>query len=98
MTKEQGEALAKSLDVDGYLECSALTQENLKPLFDRVLDEWLSNSGSNSKKSKKKGGLFGGLFGSGGGSSPKVSNEPQVKKKGFFFLILIRSFFFKKIK
>ena len=37
MQNEEGEALAKELGAFGYYECSALTQDNLKYVFDQAI-------------------------------------------------------------
>lgn len=37
MTREEGEDMQRILKLDGYMECSALTQENLRDLFDNAI-------------------------------------------------------------
>eukprot|EP00300_Choanocystis_sp_HF-7_P025257 c26998_g1_i1.p1 GENE.c26998_g1_i1~~c26998_g1_i1.p1 ORF type:complete len:195 (+),score=4.07 c26998_g1_i1:107-691(+) len=50
----QGEELAKKLGAAKYVECSALTQQNLKKVFDEAIKVVLFPN-PNSKKSKKGG-------------------------------------------
>jgi len=49
--KEAAHALVKDINADKYLECSALTQEGLKAIFDDAI-----RSAMKPKKSGKKGG------------------------------------------
>jgi len=37
VTREEGEDMQRILKLDGYMECSALTQENLRDLFDNAI-------------------------------------------------------------
>ena len=57
---EKCQSAAKELGAESYRECSALTQEGLKELFDEAIRIVLDRS---SKGRKKKGGGFGGFFG-----------------------------------
>jgi len=50
VSKEMGDALAAEIGAYKYLECSALTQENLKPLFEDVV-----RAGLIKPQPKKKG-------------------------------------------
>ena len=58
VSKEEGKRMAESLKAAKYLECSALTQEGVKILFDdaiRQTSTWqLNNGGKKLKKLKKK--------------------------------------------
>jgi len=61
---EKGEALAKEIGAECYLECSALTQRGLKQLFDTAIRTVLNPEGqqknkvSASKKKAKRCSLF----------------------------------------
>ena len=46
ITREQGEHAAKQYGASAYIECSALTQENLKETFDAAISAALSPSTS----------------------------------------------------
>lgn len=76
VTKEDGEELAESLDVDGYVECSALSRVNLSATITFVVDHWRANRGRKRQQKKKAsgGGLFGLLFGGGDGSRSSSSS------------------------
>lgn len=64
ITKEQGECLCRELHLNGYVECSALTQKGLKQVFDEAARIVVGTSTSasnhsntttdNSSKTKKK--------------------------------------------
>lgn len=58
ITKEQGEAKAKKMGAKGYVECSALTQNGLKNVFDTAIQTVVVNGASGSSKGKKKGCLM----------------------------------------
>jgi len=55
ITTQQGEELAKKIAAAKYIECSALTQQNLKKVFDEAIKVVLFPS-ANNKKQKKGGG------------------------------------------
>jgi len=59
ITEDEANAMVKDLGALKYLECSALTRQGLKNVFDEALTSVVG--GSNSKqtnKPKKKGGCF----------------------------------------
>jgi len=51
VTKAEGEGLARDVGAEKYVECSALTQEGLKQVFDDAI-----RAAMQPKKKKKKGG------------------------------------------
>lgn len=74
VTKEEGEALAKALGAVAYIENSALTQQNIKFLFDEAVRQVINRP---KTKAKAKGG-FGFGFGFGKGSSSSSSSFSSV--------------------
>jgi len=54
ITKEEGEALAKLIGADCYLECSSLTQEGVKQVFDTATLKVINARTKLAPKSKKK--------------------------------------------
>ena len=50
VSKEAGEAMAKNLNAAKYLECSALTREGIKNVFDEVILHHLDCGKANVKK------------------------------------------------
>lgn len=54
LTREDGERLAAELGAAGYMECSALTQEGLKEVFDRAIITALQAK-TKPEGSKKRG-------------------------------------------
>ena len=46
VSKEEGETMAKHIGAESYIECSALTQENLKEVFEEVCRVHLQKPGS----------------------------------------------------
>jgi len=55
IAKEEGEKLAKEISAVCYMECSALTQENLKNVFDEAVRAAIKYD---KQKKKKKGGCY----------------------------------------
>lgn len=55
LTKEQGQEVANQIGAKLHLECSALTQQGLKEVFDKAIQEVLRQADSGKKKKKKKG-------------------------------------------
>jgi len=53
ISKEEGENMAKELKAFAYRECSALTQEGLKDVFDTAVRAVTSRRTDNPKKKKK---------------------------------------------
>ena len=61
VSKEEGKRMAESLKAATYLECSALTQEGVKNLFDEAIRQtatWQRNPGEKKKSEKKKCNLL----------------------------------------
>ena len=56
VTYERGLAVAKEVNAVKYIECSALTQKNLKLVFDEAIRAVLFPEESTGKKNKKSGG------------------------------------------
>ena len=57
ITADQGQALCQRIGAVKYIECSALTQQNLKLVFEEAIRAVLAKStADNGKKGKKKGG------------------------------------------
>jgi hypothetical protein len=56
---DRAQDIAREVRANGYYECSALTQQGLKDVFDNAIRAALNTpSSSSSKKAKKKGGFF----------------------------------------
>jgi hypothetical protein len=72
VTREEGAALATQLKLAGYVENSALTQNNLKETFDTALLAGVQNR--ETRKVAKKSGWFG--RGKGGGPTTCVNPPP----------------------
>ena len=47
---EEGEKMAKIIDADAYLECSAKTQDGLKNVFESCIRIWIEKQSSHNKK------------------------------------------------
>ena len=61
VSKEEGERMAESLKAAKYLECSALTQEGVKNIFDEAIRQqstWQHNTGGKKKSENKKCNIF----------------------------------------
>ena len=61
VSKEEGKRMAESLKAATYLECSALTREGVKNLFDDAIRQtatWQRNTGGKKKSEKKKCNLL----------------------------------------
>ena len=54
VSKEEGEILAKSLNAAAYVECSALTGEGLKNVFDQTIFHRLEEVKQRKMSEKKK--------------------------------------------
>jgi hypothetical protein len=52
---EEGLELARSIGAVNYVECSAITGENLKTVFDTAVKAVLLGTGRQTKKSKRSG-------------------------------------------
>ena len=55
LTKEEGQEVANQIGAKLHLECSALTQQGLKEVFDKAIQEVLRAAEGGKKKKKKKG-------------------------------------------
>jgi len=64
VSTEQGKEMARKVGAVAYVECSALTQQNLKQVFDTALQTVLSTSSPNGKKqlAKKRAAAAGGCL------------------------------------
>ena len=71
-------ALAKELGAQCYVECSALTGHNLKPLFDTVIRSVIGSPSGKKNSAKKSGGGFFSGFGSKSTLSTPANPEPQM--------------------
>eukprot|EP01084_Bolivina_argentea_P285492 489596_1 len=78
LTPNDGQELAKKIGATAYVECSSLTQNGLKNVFDVAMRAALSKP-AHAKKKSMFGGL-GGLFSS--SSSSSSSSNVKRKKKG----------------
>lgn len=56
VSKKQGEAISKEIEAQAYLECSALTQEGVKEIFEEAILTALYPERRKVKKDKKKKG------------------------------------------
>ena len=54
VTTEEGRSLARKMNADAYLECSAKTFKGLKDVFDQVIRVVLEPESNIEKKKKKK--------------------------------------------
>ena len=54
VSKKQGEAMSREIDAQAYLECSALTQEGVKEIFEEAILTALYPERRRVKKDKKK--------------------------------------------
>ena len=80
ITTQQGYSLAKEIGAKQYVECSSLTQQGLKNVFDEAVRAGLNKS----VPAKKKGGFgFGGLFGGGSNSSSNSTSNKKAKKSKY---------------
>ena len=55
ISTEQGQAKCKDIGGVKYIECSALTQKNLRLVFDEAVRAVISPAGAGGKKEKKGG-------------------------------------------
>ena len=51
VTKQEGEEMANKINAIGYIECSALTQEGLPEVFNKVIESTVNVSAGKTKKS-----------------------------------------------
>ena len=58
VSKEEGEILAKSLKASAYLECSALTREGVKNVFNQAIFHQLEEDQQRKMSEKKKCNLL----------------------------------------
>lgn len=75
---EKATQLVKQNGLYAYMECSALTSQNLTNTFDTVIRAGLEQSKGQAQSSKKKagGGFFGSLFSRDSSSTSAVEADP----------------------
>ena len=93
MTEAEAVAVARQIGAVSYIECSALTQKNLKEVFDTVILTALHYYNNNNNNNNGQGGE--GKSGKGGkklklgsrspSSETKDSSSPGWKKLCCFF-------------
>ena len=90
MSQEEAIAVARQIGAVSYIECSALTQKNLKEVFDTVILTALhyynnNNNGQGGEGKSGKGGKKLKLGSRSPSSETKDSSSPGWKKLCCFF-------------
>lgn len=73
MTEEEGKEFARQCGASAYIECSALTQKNLKEVFDCVVEQALNFQAREERKRNRS-------WRKKGASSPVKREQDQWKK------------------